>query len=291
MVAGESIGSIPQRPRYNRAVNLARHLPDRERLSTLMAVILLAYAIARFVKVPGTTLALELAGVYLPLQFDIGTMITALVAGLTATGTDWLLRDHPNLIGRRRYGHWLLPAMTAWVLSLPLGSLPLSPLWWLAFAGSAALLVTVLIAEYASANPLNALYRPAALTLGALAFGLFLILAISLRGLAVRLILILPTIAAAAFLISGRLHLLSSERRWPVGQSIAIAFLSAQIAAALHYLPISAVSYGLALLGLLYALTNYAGALNQGQQGRAALNEPLVSLGLLWLLALAANWL
>lgn len=272
-------------------MNLARHLPDGERLSTLMAVILLAYAIARFVQAPGATLALELAGVYLPLRFDIGTFITALVAGLTATGTDWLLRDHPNLSGRRRFGHWLLPAMTAWVLSLPLGSLPLSPLWWAAFAGSAALLATVLIAEYASVNPRNALFRPAALALSALAFGLFLILAISLRGLAVRLILIMPTIAAAAFLISARIHLLNSTERWPAGQSLAIALLCAQLAAALHYLPISAISYGLALLGLLYALSTYASALNQGKQGRAAFSDPLVSLGLLWLLALTANWL
>lgn len=283
--------SIPRGSRYNQAVTLARQLPDRERLSTLMAVILLAYAIARFVQVPGTTLALELAGIYLPLRFDIGTMITVLVAALTATGTDWLLRDHPKLVGGRRFGHWLLPAMTAWVLSLPLGNLPYSPLWWAAFAGSAVLLVAVLIAEYVSVDPANTFYRPAALVLGALAYGLFLILAISLRGLAVRLILILPTIALAAFLIGARVHLLRSKRRWQAGQSLAIAFLCAQLAGVLHYFPISAVSYGLALLGLLYALTSYAGALSEGAQSRRAAREALVSLALFLLLALAANWL
>ncbi|MGH2582405.1 MAG: hypothetical protein ACRDFQ_05870, partial [Anaerolineales bacterium] len=72
-------------------------LPDRERLSAVMAVILLAYAVARFVQAPGGVIGLEIAGIYLPLQFGIGTMVSVLAAGLTASGTDWLLRDNPRL--------------------------------------------------------------------------------------------------------------------------------------------------------------------------------------------------
>lgn len=256
-----------------------------------MAVLLLAYAVARFIQVPGLNISLNFAGVFIPLQIDIDTLIAVLVAGLTATGTDWLLQSHPDLGQQRRLGHWLLPAMTAWVLTLPLANLPLSPFWWLVFAGSAALILTVLIAEYISINHENRLYSGASLALSALAFGLFLILAISLRAIGMRLVLILPTIAAAAFLVSARIHLLRSQTRWAWAQSLAIALLCAQIGAALHYLPLSAISFGLALLGLLYGLTIYAAALNGGQTGREAANEPLVALGLFWGLALLVNLL
>jgi hypothetical protein len=250
-----------------------------------MAVILLAYATARFVRLPVRSFALELPGVYLPLQFNINTVVSALVAGLAATGTEWLLSGHPHLEGRPSYGHWLIPALTAWIISLPLANLPLSPLWWLAFASGALVLTLILQAEYLSVDPTDKRYGLVSLALTALAYGMFLTLAISLKALGVRLLLVLPALTLAAFLISMRVQQLRAGGEWQPLQLLAISFLSVQIAAALHYWPLSAVAYGLALLGLLYGLNSFITAMNQGQEPRAAAREPLIALGVFWLLA------
>lgn len=261
-------------------------LPDRERLSAVMALILLAYATARFVQLPGRVLALDLAGIYLPLQINTNTIVAVLVAGLTAAGIDWLLRgeQQPGLTSTVR--HWLLPAMTAWVLSLTLANIELGVRWWVAFSGSAFLILAILLAEYSSAFKGNRFYSLATQALGALTFGLFLILAITIRGLGLRLYLAFPAIFLGSFLAATRVQLLQEGAEWRPLQMAGIAFVVAQIGATLHYLPVSALGYGLALLGLLYALNNYINALNLGQEPRKAARDPLIALAIFWLLAI-----
>ena len=130
-----------------------RNLPDAERLSVLAATILLAYALARFVNLPGYELAIQLPGVYLSVEINVRTFVTLLVAGLTASGADWLLRDHPALGDRSTLEHWLLPALTAWVIGIPLFQTPPGPIWWAGFALGGGLLMLVLVAEYIAVDP------------------------------------------------------------------------------------------------------------------------------------------
>lgn len=264
----------------------AHILPDRERLSSVMAVILLAYAAARFVQLPVRTLNFEFAGIFLPLELNVNTIASILVAGLTASGADWLLREHPAFGGRSAIRHWVLPAMTAWVLSLPLANLPLGISWWLAFVGTGFLLFAILVAEFNSVSADSRLHSLAISALTALAYGLFLILAISVRGVALRLYLALPAVAAGVFMVSTRVHLLRGTLVWQPLQSVAITFVVIQIAAALHYLPISALGYGLALLGLIYGLNQFAAGLNSGLEIRQAGREGLIPLAVFWALAL-----
>lgn len=249
-----------------------------------MALILLAYAVARFVQLPGRTLALQLGGIYLPLLINTNTIVAILVAGLTAAGADWLLRGEPELQGRSPAHHWLLPAMTAWILSLTLANLQFDLYWWIAFTGAAFLILAILIAEYTSSFKENRFYPIATIALNALTYGLFLILAITVRGLGLRLYLAFPAIAVGSFLAATRLQLLQESSEWRPLQMIAISFIVAQIGATFHYLPISALGYGLLLVGLLFALSTYIGALNLGTQPRQAAREPIIILAIFWLL-------
>lgn len=262
-----------------------RQLPEADRLSLLAATILLVYAVSRFIELPERELALQLPGVYLSVQFGAGTLVALLVAALTAAGADWLVRTHPAYRRQSVSAHWLLPALTAWVLELPLLLLPPGMLWWAGFLSGGVLLMAVLVAEYIVTDPDDERHPLAAAGLTAVSFALFLVLASALRFSQARLFLLLPALSLAAGLVSWRtLHLhATAAARWPA--ALVIALLSAQIAAALHYWPLSPVAYGLAVLGPAYSLTSLFVNLSGGQPFRQAAIEPALVLAIIWLLA------
>lgn len=258
-----------------------RNLPDADRLSVLSATILLAYASTRFVDLPTRELDVQLPGIYLAVELNFRTVVTLLVAGLTASGADWLLRDHPALKGRKTLQHWLLPALTAWLIGIPLYSLPFGLQWVISFAIGGALLMLVLIAEYIVVDAKDARHTLATAGLTAVSFAMFLALAIILRSAGVRLFQVLPALALAGGLVSLRTLHLRLHGRWAFTQAITLAVIVAQLSAALHYWPLSPITYGLLLLGPAYGLTSFIGSLAEGETLRQAVIEPLVVFGVL----------
>jgi len=245
-------------------------------------MILLAYATSRFVDIPLRELGLQLPGFYLAIELNIHTVIAFLVAGLTATGADILLRDHPALGDKGTFDHWLLPALTAWTLGIPLNQLPIGPQWLMSFAIGGALLMLVLVAEYISVDPDDERYPLASAGLTAVSFALFLILTITLQSAGLRLYIILPTLVLAAGLVSLRTLHLRLTGRWLYLPTLAITLIIAGIIGALHYWPLSPITFGLAILGPTYSLTSLIGSLSEGQPLRRAIVEPVVVLFAVW---------
>ncbi|RPI31714.1 MAG: hypothetical protein EHM70_10865 [Chloroflexota bacterium] len=263
-----------------------RYLPNPDRLSVLAATILLAYALTRFVDLPARDFAIQLPGVFLAFQVNFRTVVALLAAGLTASGADWLLRDHPALGDHSTFQHWLLPALTAWVIGVPLFLLPFGILWWVIFAIGGSLLMLVLVAEYIVVDPEDIRYPPAAAMLTAVSFVLFLVLAIVLRSAGLRLYLILPAVIAAGGLVSLRTLRLRLPGSWRGWEALVIALVVGQLSAALHYWPLSPVAYGLALLGPVYALTGLLRGLAEGETLRQAILEPGLVLCVVWVVAI-----
>jgi Protein of unknown function (DUF5656) len=259
-----------------------RHLPDADHLSVLVGTILLAFALAHFISLPVRQLSVQLPGIYLLINFGIQELVALLVALLTATGADWLLRDHPNRGKHLLVEHWLLPGLTAWAIGLPLLQLPLTPVWWIGFALGGILLILVLVAEYISIDPEDVRHPPAAAGLTAVSFALFLVLVAGLRFANTRLFLLLPALGLASGLVSLRTVHLRLNERWAFLEAGLVALVTIQMAAALHYLPVSPISFGLALLGPAYTLTNLLGSLAEGKPLRQAVWEPVVVLALIW---------
>ncbi|MBW8011055.1 MAG: hypothetical protein FVQ83_07425 [Chloroflexi bacterium] len=262
------------------------NLPDTERLSILIATILLAYATAHFVDLPSRDLSFEFAGIFLPVQITVNTAVALIVSGMTAIGMDWLLREHPRRESGSTISHWVLPALTAWVVSVPLGNLPLGPIWWAAFMLGGLLLLLVLTAEYITADPNDIRQPVAAAGLTALSFMLFLVLSVSLRSLGVRLLIVLPATGLTVGLVSLRSIHLQLHGSWEISKAIAIILIVVQFAAAFHYLPITPISYGVLLLGLVYALINFLVNLHRDQTWRLAIIDPLFILGIMWTIAI-----
>ncbi|MDI6695410.1 MAG: hypothetical protein QME21_10215 [Anaerolineales bacterium] len=262
------------------------HLPNRERLSLLAAAILLAYALGQFIHLPAVDVGAQLPGFYLAVQVNVHTIVALIVAGMAASGANWLLRDHPAMRRGRMAEHWLLPALTAWAIGMPLFQMPPTPLWWIGFAAGGAALILVLVAEYIVVDPEDARRPLAAAGLTAAAFALYLVLLTALRFTSLRLFLMMPAVGVPCGLVSLRTLRLRIPQRWSFIEAGLSALITVQLAAALHYWPISPVTYGLALLGPSYALTTLLGNLAEGEPPRSAVIEPVVVLGLIWGVAL-----
>ncbi|HSR21774.1 MAG TPA: hypothetical protein VLL49_12745 [Anaerolineales bacterium] len=259
-----------------------QYLPPSNRVGILTATVLLCYALTHLAGGPGLTLAIQLPGFYFQYSLNMGTAMTLMAAGLTASGMDWLLRGHPSLQGRRTIQHWILPTLTALIIGIVLGILPGGSAWWTGLVAGAVILVAVVVAEYVALDPGAPFYALASAGLTALSYTLFLFFILSLRLGAARLFLIVPAVFVAAALVSLRtLHLRLGER-WDYPWAFGIGLACAQITAGLHYWPLSPLQVGLAVLGPLYALTTLASGLSEDLPLRHAMTEPGIILGGLW---------
>lgn len=261
-------------------------MPDFDRVGVLTSTVLLAFALTHLIPAPEFNLELQLPGFFLLLPLNLYTAMSVLTAGLTATGMDWLLQAHPSLNGRPTYQWWLLPTLTTFVIGVPLSTLSGGLAWWVGFAMAGAFLFFVFVAEYVVVDPGAPYYAISMAGLTAVSYALFFLLAVALRYNNARLYLLAPALFLAAFLTSLRIFYLRLSGRWEYAWSAGIAFVCVQIAAGLHYWPLSPIQFGLLLIGSLYGLTDLAINLGEDQPARRAVLEPAIIIGLCWGLAI-----
>jgi hypothetical protein len=186
------------------------------------------------------------------------------------------VRSHPNLGEQPTFQHWLLPAFSAWVIDVPLSTIAIGPQWWVIFGFGGLFLVLVFVAEYISVDLSDSFHVPASVALSAVAFALYLVLAITVRAANMRLYLLVPALVLPAALVCLRTLYLRLNGQWSFEWGIASAMIIGQITIGLHYLRLSPPAFGILLLGILYVLTNIAGATEEERPLRTAWIEPAV---------------
>jgi hypothetical protein len=262
-----------------------RYGPPSDQLGVVAATVLLCFALTHLAAGPGLTMTVQLPGFYFAYSLTLATAMTVVAAGLTASGMDWILRSHPGLEGQPTLEHWLLPGLTAFIIGVLLDILPAGNAWWIGFAAGTALLFAVLAAEYVAVDPSAPMYTVASAGLIALSHAIFLLFVIALQIAGARLFVIVPAIFVAGALVSLRTLHLRLGGQWELPWAIGIGLICSQLAASLHYWPLSALQLGLALLGPLYALTALASSLDENTPARSALAEPGIILAGLWAVA------
>ena len=264
-----------------------RYLPDINRISVLTATVLLAFALTRLLETTTYLVGFQVFGLLIRFDMDLRIIIILLASGLTATGMDWLLKSHPLIDKKERtLEHWLVPMLMALVLGMPLYLLRMNPLWWAGFGIGGFLLVLVFWAEFIVVSPGDLSYPTAVVVLTVLSFALYLILAMILRYSGARLFFLLPVIFIATFLVSVRTLNLRLGGRWEIAWGLGVALVGVQLAAGLHYLPITPIYYGVILLAVLYGLTTLIASLLEGIPLRRAAVEPGIMLVLLLVLGI-----
>ena len=263
-----------------------RFTPDRNRIGLLTSTVLLALALARLIPTKGFSLEVQFPLLPFAVTLDIKTLMGLLTAGLAATGMDWLLRGHPSLNGRLTFQWWFLPTLTTFVISVPLSILPEGQTWWIGFVISGVLIFFVFLAEYVVVDPDAPYYTLSVAGLTAISYTLFFVLSIALSSSGVRLFILLPALFVASTLTSLRILHLWMSGKWDFAWSLGIGLVSIQLAAGLHYWPLTPVQFGLLLIGPLYAVVNLAINLGESFTMRRAVLEPSIVAALCWGLAI-----
>jgi len=252
------------------------NLPDTNRLSIVSGVIILLYSMIPFVEFPTQQININLAIVVLNFSLNFSTIISFLVAILAALGSDWLIQSHPHRDSRSLIRHGFIPALTAWVIGVPLSSLSIGPEWWAVLALGGVLLVLVFIAEYIVVDPHSSVNIPASMGLTAVSFALYLTLAITVHAAGLRLFLLVPALVISLFLLVLRsINLRSPSGRWNYYWTIGISLFIGQVVIGLHYLPVKPLFFGLIIVAISYPLTIFASNLEEGLIGRKLWGEPI----------------
>ncbi|OGO14301.1 MAG: hypothetical protein A2Y53_05755 [Chloroflexi bacterium RBG_16_47_49] len=259
-----------------------QNLPNIDRLSVLAAMIVLAYTLERFIDLPSWEVSRQFPGLYIEFNINVTVITSLLVAGMTAAGANWLMRDHPASKGKLALQHAILPALTALVIGISISRIPVGIGWWVGLISGAFILVLVIIAEYIAVDLGDIRLAYASAALSAVSFALFLILAGALRAAGTRLLFITPALIVAAWLVSLRVTNLRLHGEWTLYESAIIAFVVGQIAAAFNYWPLTPITFGLVLLGPSYGLISMFCNLIEEKPVRQVIFEPILSIVIAW---------
>jgi hypothetical protein len=225
------------------------------RLSALIAMILLTYGLIRFIALPSLSLDFSIVGLVFRIQFDTRFFMLTLASILAAAGAEWLIRSHPRSSHRSSIGHLVIPGLAALGAGAIIALLPLGWSLGLGFLFAGGFLFAVYSAEYIAHDPADHRYQFAAVSLRALAFMLYVSLIFVLQATGQRAAFSVPIIFFATTLIVWRLIELSSVDAVLWSYPLAIGWIVAQISWGFHYWPISPALHAVGLTVLTYILT------------------------------------
>jgi hypothetical protein len=235
---------------------------NRDRLSVLVAVLLLGSALFRFIELPEHVWNLEPLGSPLEIRVTGVWLLVTLMVGLVCTGTNLILHDHPHLgqhPGRPIYIAWILPGTLAGLFAFLLERISAWPAWIGGLLLAGIVISLVISAEYAVVSPDAAGYPTARLVLNMLAYLLVFVLFTLIYRTRTRSLVT----ATLMMLIAGvfSLDLLSVADvlfRRVLPFAGVVGLIVGEATWALNYWQISAWAGGLLLLLIFYVIVNVA---------------------------------
>lgn len=247
-----------------------RPMPDRDRMSSVAALVLLSYMLMQLIELPTLSTSFAVFGVLIELKLSTRLVMLTLAAGLAAAGSDWIVRSHPLLKTRSSAAHAILPGLAAFEAGAILDRIERGPALWVALALTAILLMAVMAAEFLTCDRDDRRFDPASMGLRTLAFLLLVGALFALQAADLRAIFNVPATMLISFGVVWRLlQLMGAPGRKALPMAAFAAWISAQIAWALHYWPLTPLRTAL-LLGLSVYLSNaFLEALLRGELARA----------------------
>ncbi|MCK4314320.1 MAG: hypothetical protein KAX24_00980 [Anaerolineae bacterium] len=236
--------------------------PDRNRLSVLIAVLLLGSVIFRFIELPERVWNLQLLGSPLEIHVTETWLLITLMVGLVCTGTSLILHDHPHLVehsGRPIYVSWILPGVLIGLSAYLMARISTWPMWigGLTLVGIAISLVISI--EYTAVSSDAPGYPTARLALNVLAYLLvFTLFAIIYHTRTRSLVTATLTLLTATLLALDLLSVADVPLRRVILFAGIVGLIVGESTWALNYWQVSAWVGGLFLLLIFYITVNAA---------------------------------
>ncbi len=257
---------------------------NRDRLSVLIATLLLGNVLFRFIQLPTHVWQLNPLGSPLQVQVTGTWLLVTLMVGLVCTGTNLVMHQHPVLEAhpeRPVYVFWIVPGLLAGVAAYLLQFAPTWQVWAVGLVAMAVLVGLAIAAEYASVAPESPGYGAARLALNLVAYLLAFALFVLIYQSRVRSLVTATLVSVVGFLVG--LDLLSATEATH-GRVLLFAAVNAIVIGectwALNYSGLSAWAGGLLLLVMFYVLVNVSHQHLLGRLARATVIE-FVAVGLL----------
>jgi hypothetical protein len=236
--------------------------PQLDHLSSLAALVLLAYGLVRIINLPTLSTNVVVAGLVIPLTINTQLIMLSLAAALAVVGADWLVRSHPRAVfDGPPLRHWIIPGLAALGVGGLLTRLPEGGPLWLGLASGAGLLLAVFIGEFVVVEPADPRYGLATFWLRTLAYVLLMESFFVLRATEVRAVYAIPLIFLAGAAVSWRLLSFDHTDLLPWPYPLTVGWVGAQIALGLHYWPISPLRDALVLALVIYLADTFAALL------------------------------
>ena len=235
---------------------------DRNRLSVLIAVLLLGSVLFRFIELPEHVWKLRPLGSPLEIHVTGTWLLIAVTVGLVCTGTNLILHDHPHLgehFERPIYIAWILPGVVAGLSAYLLAGALNWPVWVGILMLVGVGISLVVSAEYSAISPDAPGYPTARLALNMLAYLLAFVLFTIIYHTRTRSLVTATLAMLTAVLLA--LDLLSvadvpMRRVFPFAGVVGL--IVGESIWAVNYWQISAWAGGLFLLLIFYAAINVA---------------------------------
>jgi hypothetical protein len=283
----------------------------RDRASVLIWVVLMGLAAQRFLALPERSFTAILLGSPVTLSITDSAILGALLAGLVASGTEAVLRAHPNSRRRRRVAsargrsgvddrgewsssvnreHWVFWGLPIALTVVAVLLLPLTPsvvYWVIGLIAMGIALGFSLAGIYYTVDPFQPGYRRARLGLNALTYAAALVLFLVVYRTRVRSIVSATEVMVVSGLLA--LELLRGSERPTVLVAIyagITGLVLGQATWALNYWRLDSLTGGLVLMIGFY---NVVGLAQHGLQGRIR-RRVVLEYGLITVAALALIW-
>ncbi len=235
---------------------------DRDRLSVLLALLILGNVLFQFIELPARIYRLQALGSPLQIHASDTLLLITLMIGLACTGTSLVLHDHPLLIAHPERPvaiSWILPGVLAGLSGYLLSLAPTLPIWiggLVVFGISIGLTIS---AEHAAVHPDASSYAGARIALNVLAYLMGFVLFVLIYQTRTRsLVTATLTLLIATVLAIDLLSVADVQARRMLPFAGIVGLIIGESTWALNYWQISAWVGGLLLLLIFYTSINVA---------------------------------
>lgn len=230
------------------------------RFSILLAFLALSFALIYLLPANPVVENLDILGFHLELSFQ--NFVPFLLALVVGVGSVWVFFAHP-VWSRKKLNfievlpHLMLPFIATMILSVVLNQSARGATWWVVYAVGFLIVSLLLRAEYVLIEATGIDSLGYSILIISFSFGLFLLLAISLKNSEVRIIAQFLFFLLSGFFVSYRLLSLRTGINEKFLTALIASWLVTQLAVVLHYVFLPPIQYGILLSGFLYSLTSY----------------------------------